>query len=149
MIRRLRSCAIASAVCILSITNSCSSIGSLEPQIVGRWSNSRFNLVINDDGTARTNSPQGRYTGVYSYDSRSNPKRLRLQLGNEQTSRDQEYEVTFLGADRLKLQAIVNSERLTRMRRGVAFRILSRRAPSENPSATRLSADDASHLPDS
>ena len=146
---RPRSCVIASAVCLLAIASSCSSLESLDPQIVGRWSNSRFNLVINDDGTARTNTPQGRYVGVYSFDSRANPKRLRLQVSNEQTLLDQEYEVTFLGPDRLKLQAIVDSERLAQMRRGVAFRILTRRTPSENPSATQLSTDGVSSLPDS
>ncbi len=103
---------------LLAIT-CCSCMQTPQEKLIGRWFNRDNSLRFNDDGTLVWNARSGRAYGMYWYTGESRATttnqlqpNMTMQLRTENGDTLSEYEVQFLGSEKLRIQR-VNTERRT------------------------------------
>lgn len=99
----------------------CSCMETPHEQLLGRWFNSQNSIRFKDDGTlvwnARTRRAYGKYwfTGEPRNPTINQPQpNLTLQLVTADGDAVSQYELEFLGSDKLRLQPVQPNARVTR-----------------------------------
>lgn len=94
----------------------CSCMETPQEKLVGRWFNSSNSIWFTADGSVRWNSPGGMAQGTFTYDgsqrriSANEPVRnLALDLVRRNESLQPDFELEFLGHDRLRLTPMTES----------------------------------------
>lgn len=107
----------ASLLCLLAVT-CCSCMETPQERLIGRWFNSQNSIRFKDDGTlvwnARTRRAYGRYW--YTGENRATStnqlqSNLTLQLVTAENEIVSQYELQFLGGDKMRLQPVGRDNR--------------------------------------
>ena len=111
---------LAPLFCLLAVT-CCSCMETPQERLIGRWYNSQNSIRFKDDGTlvwnARSRQAYGRYW--YTGDSRAvstnqiQPN-LTLQLVTSSSEVTTQYELQYLGGDKMRLQPVNRSNEVAR-----------------------------------
>ncbi|MBI1310789.1 hypothetical protein GC176_05725 [bacterium] len=106
---------------LLVMTTCCSCMQTPQERLVGRWFNSQNSIRFKEDGTLIWNGRRRQGYGRYWYTGESRKSttnqlqpNLTIQLRTGDTDAVTQYELQYMGDDRLRLQQIIEGRRIPR-----------------------------------
>ncbi len=103
---------LAPLFCLLAVT-CCSCMETPQERLIGRWFNSQNSIRFKDDGTLVWNARRRQAYGKYWYTGEARPSttnqaqpNLTIQLVTSDGDNVVQYEMEYLGGDRMRLQPV-------------------------------------------